>query len=130
MAFDLAQYLKEKPVIALVGATSNSQKYGNHILKDLSVKGFQILPINNRATEIEGKKAFPDLKTAILENPAIGLVVYVVPPKYTLEALKMAASLNLKKAWIQPGAGDETVRDFLEANQFDFLMDACVMVMS
>ncbi|HNL70084.1 MAG TPA: CoA-binding protein, partial [Leptospiraceae bacterium] len=56
------------------------------------------------------------------------LVVYVIPPKLTLESLAQARELGMKKVWVQPGAGDEAVREYLDANSFEYLMDACVMV--
>ena len=127
MHFDLVTYLQSAPVIALVGATNDSSKFGNIILKDLIRKNFKVLPINPRAQAVDGIPAYPDL-TAAAKDHDIGLVVYVVPPKYTLLSLKEARDLKLKHIWVQPGAGDISVRDFLEGNDFEFLIDACVMV--
>lgn len=129
MNFDLVAHLKTKPTIALVGATNDHSKYGNIIFRDLVRKGFHVLPINPKATTVEGEKAYPDLKAAKTDSD-IGLVVYVIPPKLTQQSLAEASSLGLKKVWVQPGAGDESVREFLEDNSFEFLMDACVMVES
>jgi len=129
MNFDLVAYLKTKPVIAIVGATNDTRKYGNIICKDLLKKGFTIVPINPRATTVENIPAFPDLTTALEQFP-LGLVVYVIPPSLTLKSLIEANGVNLKKVWIQPGAGDEAVRRYLDENSFEYLMDACVMVES
>lgn len=127
--FDLVQHLNTNPVIALVGATNHSTKYGNIILKDLLRKGYTVRPVNPRATAVEGQPAFADLKAALAAGP-VGLVVYVIPPKLTLQSLQEALALSLKKVWIQPGAGNEDVRAFLDTNGFEYLMDACVMVES
>ncbi|MDH5654374.1 MAG: CoA-binding protein [Spirochaetia bacterium] len=127
MTFNLVEYLKTKPVIAVIGATNDSRKFGNIIMKDLGRKGYTAIPINPRATAVEGIPAFPDLKTAKSEHP-ISLLVYVVPPAITLKSLEEARDLNLKNVWVQPGAGDETVRQFLEKENFSFLINACVMV--
>lgn len=127
MDLDLVKYLRSKPLIALVGATNDKAKFGNIILRDMTRKGFQIVPINPRATAVEGIEAFPDLRSAKKKHD-ISLVVYVIPPSLTLNSLKEAGELGLKKIWVQPGAGDESVREYLEKNNFEFLMDACVMV--
>ena len=128
MNWDLASYLRNKnPKMALVGATNSTDKFGNIILKDMQRKGYEVVPVNPRAKAVEGLTAYPDLKTAAAEHE-LGLVVYVIPPKYTLASLEEANGLGLKQVWVQPGAGDETVRAYLEDNQFDSLMDACVMV--
>lgn len=128
-SFNLVEYLKTNPNIALVGATNDKTKYGNIILHDLISKGFTVFPVNPRAQTIDGMKAYKTLEE-LNEKERIDLVVFVVPPKITSEILQTALKLNLKKVWIQPGAGDENVRQFLEKNQFEYLMDTCVMVMS
>lgn len=124
---DLVPYLKTNPGIALIGATNDSSKYGNMIFCDLRDKGYTVWPVNPRATTVEGEKAYRDLESLHADH-TVGLLVYVIPPRLTLESLKDAARLGLKKVWVQPGAGDEAVRSFLETNGFQFLMDACVMV--
>lgn len=128
-SLNLVEYLKKNPTIALVGATNDKSKYGNIILHDLINKGYKVFPINPRATTIDGHKAYKSLED-LLQEQKIDLVVFVVPPKITLEILKDCLRLNIKNVWIQPGAGDEEVRNFLKEHGFEYLMDACVMVMS
>ncbi|RME91610.1 MAG: CoA-binding protein [Candidatus Hydrogenedentota bacterium] len=134
MNWDLAEFLRTKPKIALVGATNDSRKYGNKIFLDLTRKGFEVIPINPKAKTVEGVTAYPDL-ASIPEKQRPQLVVYVVPPKITLQSIQQALQLGFTKFWIQPGAGDETVRDALEQatkenSEVRYLMDACVMVES
>ena len=127
MKFDLIQFLKTKPTIAVVGATNDSRKYGNIIMKDLISRGFTALPVNPRATTVEGIRAYPDLERAN-SHLRTDLIVYVVPPAITLESLKEAEKLNIKNVWVQPGAGDESVKVYLERENFNYLMNACVMM--
>ncbi len=127
MELDLTSYLRSNPGIALVGATNDSKKYGNIIFRDLRKKNYTVYPVNPRATTVEGETAYRSLEDLVAEK-TVGLVVYVIPPKMTLEGLKVAESLGLKKVWVQPGAGDETVRAYLDEHGFEYLMDACVMV--
>lgn len=127
MHLNLTEFLKTGPVIALVGASNNKSKFGNIILRDLIQKKFEVIPVNSRDTKIEGLISYPDLSEAG-KSRNIELVVYVVPPSVTLKSLEEAHALGLKKVWIQPGAGDERVREFLDENDFEYLMNACVMV--
>lgn len=126
--FDLISHLKSNPGIALIGATNNATKYGNIIFCDLKKKNYTVFPVNPRATTIEGEKAYRNLKD-LKEEQSVELLVYVIPPKLTLQSLREEAlPLGLRNVWIQPGAGDIQVRTFLEQHSFQYLMDACVMV--
>ncbi|MES0491962.1 MAG: CoA-binding protein [Leptospirales bacterium] len=123
----LLELLRHQPVIGLVGATNSTTKYGNIIYRDLLRKGFQVLPINPRAETVDGYPAYKGLSEANAHT-AIDLLVYVIPPKYTQKSLEQALALNLKRVWIQPGAGDAEVRSYLEENGFEYVIDDCVMV--
>ncbi len=123
----LKEYLRSRPRIALVGATNNSAKFGNKIMKDLMRKGFEVVPINRKAQSVEAVPSFNTLREAQKEK-SLELVVYVIPPKMTRESLEEAKALGLKKIWIQPGAADSSVREYLEENDFEYLVDECVMV--
>lgn len=125
---ELKPYLRTQPVLALVGASRRQEKYGNIILRNMLAKGFTVIPVNSAESEIESQTSYPNLKAAAANE--IGLVVYVVPPPRTLNSLKEALELGLKKVWLQPGAGDAATREYLEENDFTFLQDECVMVES
>lgn len=129
MNLDLVEYLKTNPNIALVGATNDKTKYGNIIFHDLLRKNYKIFPINPKAQTIDGHRSYNSLVELNKEVP-IGLIVFVVPPTITYQILQTALELNLKKVWIQPGAGNQEIREFLEKNNFEYLMDVCVMVMT
>ena len=115
------------PVVAIVGASDNPDKYGNRIYRDLKTKGFTVYPVNPTQDTIDGDPAFGDLGD-LPQTPDI--VNFVVPPPRTLRLLGRAKELGLMQVWIQPGAENEAVIDYLDANGFDYLANACIMVYS
>lgn len=115
------------PVVAIVGATDNPEKYGNRIYRDLKVKGFRVYPVNPTKDTIDGDTAYADLGD-LPERPDI--VNFVVPPRRTLRLLERAKELGLMTAWIQPGAENAEVLAYLADNDFDYLANACIMVWS
>lgn len=117
------------PPVALIGASNDSTKYGNIIFRDLKSKGFVVYPINPKATSVEGVPAFHSLQE-LKEKTQVDLLVYVIPPKLTLESLQVAKELGYKKVWLQPGAADAGVAEFLDTNDFQYIIGACVMVES
>ena len=113
------------PVVAVVGATDNPRKYGNVIYRNLKAKGFRVYPVNpNRAT-VDGDPVFAGL-AQLPETPDI--VNFVVPPTRTLRILKQAKELGFTTVWVQPGAENEDVLDYLVEHGFDYLANACIMV--
>lgn len=128
MPKDIATLLHEpEATVAVVGATDNPAKYGSIIYRDLKGKGFKVFPVNpNRAT-VDGDPAYASLAD-LPEAPTI--VDYVVPPHVTLRVLHEAVELGYLNAWVQPGAGSGAVSEFLEANGFNALVNACIMVRS
>jgi hypothetical protein len=119
--------LLESPdtTVAVVGATANASKYGNIIYHDLKSKGFKVFAVNPYRDEIDGDPCWRSL-AALPEPPVI--VDIVVPPTRTLTVLQECLDLGLKNVWIQPGAGDTAVREFVEDHDFNALIDACIMV--
>lgn len=125
----LVKHFRTMPPVALIGASNDSTKYGNIIFKDLKSKGYTVYPINPKATSIEGVPALHSLEE-LKEKTNVDLLVYVIPPALTLESLKKAKELGYKKIWLQPGAADAAVAEYLDTNDFQYIIGACVMVES
>jgi predicted CoA-binding protein len=125
---DIASLLYEDDTtVAIVGATDDPSKYGSVIYHDLKNKGFTIYPVNPYRDTVDGDKAYPSVAD-LPEKPTI--VNVVVPPRQTLRVLEEALAAGITNAWIQPGAGGSEVVDFLDANGFTYLANACIMVRS
>ncbi|MFH1104759.1 MAG: CoA-binding protein [Actinomycetota bacterium] len=112
-------------VIAVVGATDHPGKFGNIIYRDLKDKGYRVLAVNPYRSTVDGDPCWHTLRD-LPEAPTI--VDVVVPPTRTLLVLEECSALGYRTVWIQPGAADEAVRDFVTAAGLDALIDACIMV--
>jgi predicted CoA-binding protein len=86
---------------AVVGASSDREKYGNKVLRCYLQHHMEVFPINPRATEIEGLKAYPSLEA--LPKPIAGISV-ITPPKITEAVVQEAIRAGVKHIWMQPGA--------------------------
>ena len=93
---------------AVVGASSDRDKYGNKVLRAYQQHGQEVYPINPRAEEIEGLKAYPSLASVPVRIRAVSIIT---PPKITEQVVKEAAAAGVKFVWMQPGAeSPEAVR--------------------
>jgi len=125
---DIAHLLQEpETTVAVVGATDDRSKYGWIIYRDLKSKGFVVYPVNKSRATVDGDPAFPSL-AALPEPPTV--VNIVVPPSETLTVLEEAERLGYTNIWIQPGAENEAVYDYLARGDFNALVGACIMVQS
>lgn len=113
------------PVVAVVGATDNPQKFGNRIYLDLKGKGFRVYAVNPFRATVDDDPTYASLS----ELPVTpDILTFVVPPARTLRILEQAKDLGLKRVWIQPGAENEVVMAYLAEHQFDYVADDCIMV--
>ena len=94
-------------VFAVVGASTNRAKYGNKVLRVYQQNDRKVYPINPRAEEIEGHKAYPDL--ASLPEVPHGVSI-ITPPAITEQVMREVVSLGIGHVWMQPGAeSDEAI---------------------
>jgi predicted CoA-binding protein len=89
---------------AVVGASTNREKYGNKVLRVYQQNNRPVYPVNPKADEVEGLKAYPDL--ASLPETPHGISI-ITPPKVTEAVVEEAAKLGIANVWMQPGAESE-----------------------
>lgn len=131
---DLKKILKEKKVIAVVGASDNTEKYGFKIFADLLNKGFNVYPVNVHKKEVLGHESFKDLKelSSFLSKKGerIYIIDLVIPPDKTFSVLGDAVELGIRKIWFQPGSESNAALEFCINNQIDYVANSCMMTES
>ena len=94
-------------VVAIVGASSNRNKFGNRALRAFERQGYQVLAINPNEPEIEGHKTY----ATVLDVPGpIDMATVYVPPAIGVKVMDQLAQKGVPEVWLNPGAdGDEVV---------------------
>ncbi len=111
---------------AVVGASGDRHKYGNKVLRCYQQHGMEVFPINPRADEIEGLRAYRSL--ADLPKAAAGISV-ITPPEITERVVKEAIAAGVKHIWMQPGAESlAAVREAEAAGISVIANGACLLV--
>lgn len=88
------------PTVAILGASSNREKFGNISVRAHQQSGYQVFPINPRAETIEDLKAYGSLED--VPERLTRISVYL-PPKILLGVLEEIASVNHDELWLNPG---------------------------
>jgi predicted CoA-binding protein len=93
---------------AVVGASTNREKYGNKVLRAYMEKGLEVHPINPKAEEVEGLASYAGLAELPVKVRGISVIT---PPKVTALVVEEAARQGVEYLWMQPGAeSPEAVR--------------------
>ena len=113
--------------LAIIGATDHPTKYGGIIYRDMKAKGFPVFAVNPYRDSVDGDPCWARV-TDLPETPTIA--VFVVPAKRGLEVLEDCAEAGIRNIWVQPGAFSPELGQALQAGDFDWIAEACVMVRS
>ena len=71
--------------VAVVGASSNRQKYGNKAVRAYVAQGHEVIPINPNETEVEGLTTYPKVSDVPGE---LDRVLLYVPPSVGLGTME------------------------------------------
>jgi acetyl coenzyme A synthetase (ADP forming)-like protein len=93
--------------VAVIGASSEDGKIGNSVMKNLVNGGYQgkIYPINPKADEILGYKAYASVKDIPGE---VDVAVFAIPAKFVATALTECGEKNIPGAVLIPSGFAET----------------------
>ncbi|WP_216208063.1 acetate--CoA ligase family protein [Amycolatopsis aidingensis] len=93
--------------VAVIGASAEEGKIGNSVLKNLINGGYagEIYPINPKADDILGRKAYP----SIAEVPGeVDVAVFAVPAKFVPDTLEACGQKGVPAAVLIPSGFAET----------------------
>jgi predicted CoA-binding protein len=87
--------------VAVIGASSNREKFGNKALRAFANHGFTVFPINPTEAEVEGHKAY----RSVLDVPgSIDMATIYVPPAAGVAVMQEIATKGIPEVWLNPGA--------------------------
>ncbi|MDR3591253.1 MAG: CoA-binding protein [Negativicutes bacterium] len=122
----ICTFLQQR-VWAVVGASSNPEKFGHQIFALLRRYGYTVYPVNPKETVIDGEKCY----AALADLPVLpDAVDVVVPPAVALEVTQQCRQLGIERVWYQPGVANSAVITAAGSLGLDFVHGRCVMVES
>lgn len=114
------------PLYAVAGASNDTDKYGYRCFVALRQSGRTVHPLNPRAPEIAGQKAFASLRD--IPGQVVSLSV-VTPPAVTERIVEDAIAAGVRFVWMQPGAESPAAVAKAEAAGLFVIADgSCVLV--
>ncbi len=119
------EFLNKRNKIAVVGVSTNQEKWGFKIYEELKSAGFRVYPINPKHKRIGPDICYSNLEM-LPEKPDV--VITVVSPSVTGQVVKQCRKLGIKRVWMQPGSESEKAIKFCEHNGIKVMHNACFVV--
>jgi uncharacterized protein len=92
--------------VAIIGASSHRNKFGNKAVRAFREQGYQVYPVNPNEAEIEGLPAYKKI-TDVPVRPEM-ISVYV-PPPVLFKLLPDIAKRGCDELWLNPGTESDEV---------------------
>ena len=86
--------------VAVIGASSNKDKWGNKAVRAFAQQGYTVFPVNPNETEVEGFLTYPSI-AALPVRP--DTVTVYVPPQRLIKLLPAIAARGCDQLFLNPG---------------------------
>ena len=118
------EILRKYRTIAVVGLSSNPERYSFEVGSYLQGHGYRIVPVNPGEREVLGERAYPSL----LDVPdPIDVVDVFRRAEETPEIARQAVAVGAKVLWLQNDIVNDEARRIAEDGGLDVIMGLCIM---
>ncbi|TCT17602.1 putative CoA-binding protein [Melghiribacillus thermohalophilus] len=117
--------LTRAKTIAVVGLSDKPERTSYQVAKAMQDAGYKIIPVNPKADEVLGEKAYNSLSE--IDEPFDIINVFrrsEFLPEIAEEAIKTDANVF----WAQQGVKNEEAYKLLKEHDFTVIMDFCIKV--
>ena len=115
--------LKKARTIAIVGLSSNKSRPAYGVASFLKQRGYRIIPVNPKETEILEEMAYPDLNTI---PDKIDLVDLFRRSKFAHDIVLDAIKIGIPAVWLQENVISLKAFETGEANGLLMIMNRCI----
>ena len=124
-AKEIQAILKDAKTVAMVGLSNKSERPSNFVASYLLSEGYQVIPVNPRATEILGQKSYPDLKSIPVP---IDVVDVFRAPAACDAIIEEVIEVGAKAVWLQLGVVNRNAANAALDAGLTVVMDACMKI--
>jgi predicted CoA-binding protein len=118
----LEQIFKESRTVAVVGLSPRPHRDSYRVAAYLQAQGYRIIPVNPKAWEILGERAYPTL-TAIPEP--VDIVDIFRRPEHVPAIVEEAVQMGARAVWMQVGIVHQAAAERARSQGLDVVMDRC-----
>jgi uncharacterized protein len=97
-----------RPRLALVGLSTQAQDFSRAVAKELTERGYDVVPVNPKASTIADRPAYPTV--AAIPQP-VEWVLVMTPPAAAAAVVADAHAAGVDHVWLHRGVGHGAVSD-------------------
>ena len=102
---DIREFLATKR-LAIVGASRDPKHFSRALFREFLAQGYEVVPVNPQATEIEGHRCFARVADI---TPHVEAVLLMTAAATVDRALRECAEAAAKRVWIYQDSSDNEV---------------------
>ncbi|CAI6022012.1 CoA-binding protein [Cohnella sp. JJ-181] len=122
---EIKRILRETTTVAVVGLSGDPDKTSHMVSAAMQSKGYRIIPVNPKESEILGEKCYKSL--ADIPEP-IDIVNVFRRPEHTPQVAEEAVAAGAKVLWLQLGIVSDEAASIAAAGGLTVIMDRCIKV--
>jgi predicted CoA-binding protein len=122
---ELRSILGDAETIAVVGLSSNPMRDSFEVAEFLQGKGYRIVPVNPKETEVLGETAYPSLLD-VPRDVRIDVVDVFRRADATPPIARQAVEVGASVLWLQDGIVNEEAARIAEEGGLTVIMGACI----
>ena len=121
----LMDLLAARPVIALVGASSRTERPSHTVMRELLEQRYTVIPVNPNEEQVLGLTCYPDLYAVPCR---VDLVDVFRRAEATPAIARAAVEVGARILWLQLGVVNEEAAATARAAGLIVVMDRCTMI--
>jgi hypothetical protein len=121
----IRKLLNEARTIGILGLSSDPQRASYFVANYLQKEGYHILPINPRATNILGKRCYPDI-ASLPDSPAVDILEVFRPASEIPAIVEAFLTTRIPAIWLQLRLVDLPSAERARAAGRTVIMDKCL----
>jgi uncharacterized protein len=125
---DIRDFLTQRR-IALVGLSRNPKDFSHVVFREMSQRGYDVVPVNPAGGELENRRCFAHLQE--VDPPVAGALVMTAPQE-TERVVRDCAEAGVRRVWMHRGGGQGAVSkeaaDFCRQNAIRLVEGYCPLM--
>lgn len=93
---------------AVAGVSRSGAQAANAVFRKLKASGYEVFPVNPKASEVEGVTCYPDLRSV---PGSIDGVVIATAPAASADVVRQCVERGIQRVWFHRSFGDGSVSD-------------------